>query len=75
MITMRDEKSAKTFNTLMRNNVVSDLRRKGEPLDFKALSDMIRQEGKAVVIVDMEIGKEAVTALSEKATGMVGGFV
>lgn len=75
VITMRDEKSAKTFNTLMRNNIVSDLRRKGETLDFKTLSVMIRQEGKSVVIEDMEIAKGAVAALSGKATGMVGGFV
>lgn len=75
VIAMRSEKSARTFNTLMRNNVVADLRRKGESLDFKTLSVMIRQEGQTVVVEDMEIGVDAVTALAGKATGMVGGFI
>ena len=74
-IEMQDERNARTLNTVLRNNIVADLRRKGEKPDFKELSKLLYQEGRIVYIYDKPITAEEAQVYLDKANGMFGGII
>ena len=70
-----DERSAKTFSVLMRNLAVQRIRRAGERLDIKALSDMIRQEGSSVLILNKVMEDEEFSKYLDIVSSFSGGIV
>ena len=74
-IEMQDERNAKTLNTVLRNNIVADLRRRGEKPDFKELSKLLYQDGRTVYIDRKPITAEEARAYLDKANGIFGGIV
>ncbi len=74
-ITMSSEKNAKTFTTLLKNNVVSEMLRKGEKLDFKQLSAMIYQDGQSAVVFRKPLSAEEAALYLGKAEGLFGGLL
>ena len=74
-VAFSSERNAQTFTTIMRNMVVQKIRREGGKLDFKALSNLIVQNGSLSLINGMEITESEVDSYLERALSLSGGLV
>lgn len=74
-ITMQSEDLATTLLSLLRQNVVAELRRQGQRPDFAALSRQYYNEGRLVLIRDMSLTKEQVDQLAGSITDITGGVI
>ena len=74
-VAFTSERNAQTFTTIMRNMVVQKIRREGGKLDFKALSNLIVQNGSLSLINGMEITESEVDSYLERALSLSGGLI
>lgn len=74
-ITMQDESLAKTLLTLLRNQVVAEIRRQGERPDFAALSQQYLQSGRVVSVRDRVMGEAEKNSFMEKIQSAAGGLI
>ena len=74
-VAFSSERNAQTFTTIMRNMVVQKIRREGGKLDFKALSNLIVQNGSLSLINGMEITESEVDSYLERALSLSGGLI
>lgn len=70
-----DERNAKTFTTILKNNMVADLRRKGEKLDFALLGKMIYQDGNHSIVFELPISDEEASKYMGNAEKLMGGLL
>ena len=75
IVDFKSERNAQTFTTLMRNMVVQEIRREGGRLDFKALSEMISQDGTRALIKNKELSQEEVDGYLERVSALSGGLI
>ena len=62
-IDMDTPSSAKALLTVLRNELVKSIRKKGERLDFAALSAYYTQDGDKVILSDLDVDIESVRAV------------
>lgn len=74
-ITMDTESLAKTLNTLLRNQVVAEIRREGERPDFKLLSEQYKVLGDVVSIRDRIMSDNEVSSFMDKIKSASGGLI
>ena len=72
---MQSEDLATTLLSLLRQNVVAELRRQGQRPDFAALSRQYYNEGRLVLIRDMSLTEEQVDQLAGSITDITGGVI
>ena len=75
LVDFKDQRNAQTFTTLMRNMVVQEMRRDGEKLDFKKLSEMIVSDGRCSYINSRKLDNEEVDLYLERALSLSGGLI
>ena len=65
-ISMENEQSARTLCTFLRNLLIQEVRRNGEPLDVRALSGIFRYENSVLRISGYELPFDKMSTLLTK---------
>lgn len=72
---MADERSAKTMNTVLRNQLIQKIKRSGERLDIKALESVFTYDGDVVKIDRMAIDKESESRIESMIQDCIGELI
>ncbi len=74
-ITMDTESLAKTLNTLLRNQVVAEIRRSGERPDYRLLAEQYKVVGDVVSVRDRVMSDSEVASFMDKLKSASGGLI